>query len=69
MVNEWMLPLFILFGPVVLGVCVALVRMGSDARSPDLSYRKTPSFSRKPQPETIEEMHQRYKEPRVDIRA
>ena len=69
MVNEYMLPLFIVFGPIVLGVCLALLRLGSDVRSPDLSWRREPTLSRKPQPETIEEMHQRYKEPRFDLRA
>ena len=67
MVNEWMLPLFIMFGPVVIGLCIGLVWRTSPSR--DLSYRKTPAFSRKPQPETIEEMHQRYKEPRFDRRV
>jgi len=69
MVNEYMLPLFIVFGPIVLGVCLALIRLGSDRRSPDLSWRREPTLSRKPHSETLEEMHLRYKEPRFDIRA
>ena len=67
MVNEWMLPLFIVFGPIVFGVCIGLAWRTSPSK--DLSYRKTPTFSRKPQSETLEEMHLRYKEPRVDRRA
>ena len=69
MVSEWMLPLFIVFGPIVLGVCLAMVRLGSNPQSPDLSWRREPTLSRKPQSETIEEMHLRYKEPTLDHRA
>ena len=69
MVNEWMLPLFVLFGPIVIGLCIGLVWRGSPSK--DLSYRKTPSISLKASnQERLYHMSQKKtKEPRFDIRA
>ena len=72
MVNEWMLPLFILFGPIVFGVCIGLLLQGSKrTESQNLAYRKTPTISLKASnQERMWHMSQKKaKEPRFDIRA